>query len=80
MNNNNDITNTFGNHIIGDTTLHSGLWKLVMVISTSATFEVLNDNALKLGSYAGREFSRGTQLPGSFVDIKLTSGEIIAYA
>ncbi len=79
MVNNNDITNTKGNSIIEDTSLHSGLWQLILVVTTS-TFEILNDDVLVEGSYAGKTFSQGTQLPGKFTDIKLTSGEIIAYA
>ncbi len=80
MVNNNDITNTKGNSIINDTALHSGLWQLVMVTSASATFEILKDNVLVEGSYAGKTYTQGSQLPGQFTDIKLTSGEIIAYA
>lgn len=79
MVNNNDITNTTGTYIIEDTTLHSGFWHLILVVST-ATFEILDDDAVKLGAYSGKTYSQGTQLPGSFKNIKLTSGEIIAYA
>ncbi len=80
MVNNNDITNTKGNSIIGDTSLHSGLWKYVMITSATATFTTLKDQALVLGSYSGKTYNKGTKLPGSFTDIQLTSGEIIAYA
>ncbi len=80
MVNNNDITNTKGNNIIDNTALHSGLWQLIMVTSATATFTTLNDKALVEGSYNGKTYNKGTQLPGKFTDIQLTSGEIIAYA
>ncbi len=80
MVNNNDITNTKLNSIIDDTSLHSGLWKLIMVTSSTVTFDTLTCDALALGSYNGKTYTKGTRLPGLFTDIKLTSGEIIAYA
>ncbi|MCP4585907.1 hypothetical protein [Pseudoalteromonas sp.] len=80
MVNNNDITNTKKNSLIDDTALHSGLWSYVVVISASATFTTLNDEALALGSYNGKTFLQNTQLPGKFTDIELSVGEVIAYA
>ncbi len=79
MVNNNDITNTKANSIIDDTSLHYGLWQLVMV-TTAATFTVLDDDSLVLGSYAGKSYPVGTQLPGKFTSIQLSAGEVIAYA
>jgi hypothetical protein len=79
MVNNNDITNTKENSLIDDTSLHSGLWQLVMV-TVAATFTTLNDNSLVLGSYSGKTYAVGTQLVGKFTDIQLSSGEVIAYA
>ena len=79
MVNNNDITNTKANSLIDDTSLHSGLWQLILV-TTAATFTVLNDNVLVLGAYAGKTYPAGTQLPGEFTDIQLSAGEVIAYA
>ena len=79
MVNNNDITNTFKNSIFSDTVLHAGSWKLILVVS-DATFTRLDDEALEFGSYNGKTYTKGTQLPGNFTALQLSAGEVIAYA
>ncbi len=79
MVNNNDITNTGDKDIISDTALHYGDWKSILIL-VGATFTTLEDKELNSGTWDGRAFTVGTFLTGTFTQIQLSAGEVIAYA
>jgi len=71
------IIGRVGSNLLNDTSVHTGKWFAITIIS-DAIFTTLTSSNLT-GSTTGITFPAGIQIYGDFTTITLTSGTVLAY-